>query len=143
MATKDELLNQVQKKYSVISIEEKGKTARDKIQEYDLWYNDNGIVKYRRLHIFEDENGNTYWYGENPIPQTTEPVETFDTKVRNKAKDVISKNENIKHIKIDDIDTIMERATATVYVDVSGVIKEKMAVIYKNQDNTISFEILE
>jgi len=143
MATKDELLNQIEEKYSVISIEEKGKTAGDKIQEYDLWYNDNGIVRYRRLHIFEDNKGNAYWYGENPILQTTEPVETFDTKVRNKAKDVISKNENIKHIKIDDIDIIMERATATVYVDVSGVIKEKKATIYKNQDNTISFEILE
>jgi len=143
MTSKTDLLGQVQKKYSVISIEEKGKTAGDKIQEYDLWYNDNGIVRYRRLHIFEDENGNAYWYGENPIPEDSGTVETFDNKIRNKAKDVISKNENIKHIKIDDVDPVLERATATVYVDVSGTVKEKKAVIYKNQDDTISFEILE
>jgi len=143
MSVLKNLLNRIKDSFDVIELVERGTTAGDKIQEYDLWYNDNGIVRYKRLHIFEDKNKNAYWYGENPIPQTTKPIETFDTKVRNKAKDVISKNENIKHIKIDDIDIIMERATATVYVDVSGVIKEKKAVLYKNQDNTISFEILE
>ena len=142
MATKDDLLNEIQENYSVISLEDKGTTAGGKVREYDLWYDDNGIIRYKRLHIFEDNKGNAKWYGENPIPQPPKPTETFDIKVKNKAKTVLSENKDIKHIKIDDIDSILERATATIYIDESGVVKEKKAAFYKDSDGNIVFEIL-
>ena len=100
MVTKQDLLDKVNNGFDVVELIERGTTAGGKIHEYDLWYRKNSIVYYKRLHIYVSEDGSAEWYSENPIPKETQPVESFEDKVRNKLKNVLKNNKNIKPINL-------------------------------------------
>ena len=70
-------------------------------------------------------------------------MESFEDKVRSKLRNVLKSNKNVKHVQIDSVDSGLGRATVTVFVDDSGTVKEKKAVVYLNDDGTLGFETLE
>ena len=143
MSNIKDLLNEVSNSFDVVELISRGTTAGGKIHEYDLWYRKNSIVYYKRLHIYVSEDGSAEWYSENPIPKETQPVESFEDKVRSKLRNVLKSNKNVKHVQIDSVDSGLGRATVTVFVDDSGTVKEKKAVVYLNDDGTLGFETLE
>jgi len=141
MATLNDLLDDIKTNYDVVELIDRGTTAGDKIHEYDLWYRENNIIKFKRLHIYIASDGTAEWYGENPIPVTPSP--TFTSKVKTKVTNIISSNTSIKHIKIEDIDPELERATVVVYIDDgSGNIIEKKAAIFKAADGSLDYLLL-
>jgi len=139
MPSLDELLNQIQESYSVILLEDKGTTAGGKVKEYDLWYDDNGIVRYKRIHIFDDGKGNYQWYSENPIPRAK--TTSFMDEVRNEIDNRISKMENAVYYEIDRVDEQGKRALVTIFIDDGTSLKTKKAFIKKNKDETWDFRL--
>ena len=143
MSSLKELLAEVYGYYDVVSLEDRGTTAGDKIKEYDLWYRKDGVVYFKRLHIYIAKDGSAEWYSENPIPTNVQPVKSFDELVRTKLKNVLRNDKNVKHVQIDNVDSGLGRATVTVFLDDSGVVREKKAVVFLSDDGTLAFEILE
>lgn len=143
MVTKQDLLDKINEGFDVVELISRGTTAGGKIHEYDLWYRKNSIVYYKRLHIYVSDDGSAEWYSENPIPDNTPAPEPFENKVRSKLKDVMKNNKNVKHVEVDTVDPSLGRATVTVFVDDSGVVKEKKAAVFLCDDGTLGFETLE
>lgn len=136
MASATDLLSQINEHYDVVMIEPRGTTAGGKIQEYDLWYRDsNGVVRFKRLHIFTDNNGNAHWYSENPIPRSSKEKSWAEI-LQEKAEEELSKQEGVVFWNIINIDEDHKRAILEVWTDDGSSLKTKKVFFKQNDDDT-------
>ena len=133
-----ELISEIQKHYDVLKLEDKGTTAGGKIQEYDLWYKDGDIVRYKRLHIWRAEDG-SYWYSENPIPRPSETP--WVNILREKAEEELMKQEGIIFWSILTTDDEHKRAILEVWVDDGSKLIKKHAFMAQLPDDTWDIRI--
>jgi len=140
MASISDLISQIQKHYDIVKLEEKGTTAGGKIYEYDLWYKDGDIVRYKRLHIFRGEDG-SYWYSENPIPRASPSATKWADALREKAEEELMKHEDIVFWNVLNIDEAHKRAILEVWVDDGTSLKTKKVFIGQKSDNTWNVRI--
>ncbi|RLI86171.1 MAG: hypothetical protein DRP01_04765 [Archaeoglobales archaeon] len=140
MAKMEELLKQVREHYNVVELTSRGYTAGGKIAEFDMYYLENDTIRYKRLHIFTDKEGNAYWYGENPIPP--ERRVTFTQEINEKIRDILSRETSVKYIRLDDVNERAERAIATAMIEKEGKVEEKRVLLYRDEEGKIAYAIL-
>jgi len=97
-------------------------------------------VRYKRLHIFTDERGNAYWYGENPIPAGRRI--TFTQEINEKIRDILSRETSVKYIRLDGVNERVERAIATATIEKEGKVEEKRVLLYRDEEGKIAYAIL-
>lgn len=135
MATISDLLNKLNEKFDIISLEDKGTTAGGKVKEYDMWYNQEGVIYYKRIHIFVDDDGNAFWFGENPLGGT--PQSSIIDEIKNKIKEI----ENLVDYSIDKLDEEEKKAILTVFIDDGTTLITKKAILTKDENNEWNIEI--
>ena len=139
MATLNDLLDEIRNAYDVVELIDRGTTAGGKIKEYDLWYKENGVVKYKRIHIYTGPDNTAEWFGSNPIPQ--KEIVSFAAELREEMEKEISEMSNAIHYTIEQMDEDKQRALAVVYLDDGTSIVKKRVFLKKNKDGTWDFRV--
>jgi len=145
MATKSELIADVNSNYDVVSLIDRGLTGNTSLWEYDLFYRLAGSVKQDRLRIYLHDVNNpetctAEWYLRNPIPST--PDQTFIEKVEAEIITILNGNSNIKYMAIDNHHSPTKRAIVVAYIDSGSGVEKREAYVWEDGNGDIQYALV-
>lgn len=137
MATLQELIDEINNKYTVILFEKMNETRNNTLLNYRLIYESNNMIFEKNILIYR-HNTDYYWFRTNPIPPI--PVISFGQRIQNKIDTVIQNNTNIKMIYMESVNETMKRASLVAYVESGGTVTERKAGVYEDQNGDLQIE---
>ena len=138
MATINELMTQIRAKYDIVEEKDAGYTANNKIKNIDIWYRQDNVIQYRRIHLFIKNDGDAEFYAYNPLGTTTK---TFTDKIYDKLEQILEIDNNIKTITIQDTNNRYKRGYATIQIYTDGKLTEKK-ILFWEENNDIKYQII-